>query len=242
MNKLEAIIIDDERLARINLKNLLIPYSNIEIVDEADSCKEAIEAIQDKNPQVIFLDIQLIGESGFDILDKIDQTIKVVFVTAFDEYAIRAFEINAVDYLLKPVNPERLKKTINRLLSPVVKSDISGKKFDYSDAVYVKLNNKTSKFLKINSIVSISPVGNYSRLYSKENLNYIVLKTMKQWEDELPKDNFARIHRSTIVNIEHISRIERDTSKSYKLYLKNISKPLDISRRCLKILKEEYKI
>ncbi|MGD2035323.1 MAG: response regulator, partial [Bacteroidales bacterium] len=205
MSKLRTIVIDDERLARINLKNLLIPFSKIDIVDEADSCKQALEVIRNKNPQVIFLDIQLIGESGFDILDKIDHNIHVVFVTAFDEYAIRAFEANAVDYLLKPVNPERLRKTINRLLNPVAKNDISDKKFEYNDAVYVKLTNKTSKFLKINSIVYISSIGNYSKLYSKENINYMVLKTMKLWEDELPKDNFVRVHRSTIVNIEHIA-------------------------------------
>jgi two-component system LytT family response regulator len=242
MSKLRTIVIDDERLARINLKNLLIPFSKIDIVDEADSCKQALEVIRNKNPQVIFLDIQLIGESGFDILDKIDHNIHVVFVTAFDEYAIRAFEANAVDYLLKPVNPERLRKTINRLLNPVAKNDISDKKFEYNDAVYVKLTNKTSKFLKINSIVYISSIGNYSKLYSKENINYMVLKTMKLWEDELPKDNFVRVHRSTIVNIEHIARIEREASRCYKLYLKNMNNPFNISRRYLKTLKAKYKI
>src|SRR5512133_1127119 len=105
MTKLKAIIVDDERLARVNLRNLLEHHPEIEVVGEAGSCKSAIESISFYKPQLIFLDIQLSGETGFDLLEMIDNSIKVIFVTAYDEYAIRAFEVNAVDYLLKPVNP-----------------------------------------------------------------------------------------------------------------------------------------
>ena len=242
MTKLTAIIIDDERLARANLKKLLEPFTHIDIVDEAGSCKTAIQAINRHKPQIIFLDIQLMGETGFDILDKIDNNIQVVFVTAYDEYAIRAFEINAVDYLLKPVNPERLEKTINRITKQEEKKVIFNQKFDYHDAVYVKLNSHTSTFLAINSIVFISTVGNYTKLTGTDGKNYMVLKTLKQWEEELPKEHFIRIHRASIVNIECILRIEKYAAKYHRLYLKNMDEPVEISRRYMANLKNNYKI
>src|SRR5665647_714736 len=104
MTSIKAIIVDDERLARVNLKKLLIAHPEIEIVGEASSCKDTIDMINRYNPQLIFLDIQLSGETGFDLPEIIDNSIKIIFVTAYDEYAIRAFEVNAIDYLLKPVN------------------------------------------------------------------------------------------------------------------------------------------
>ena len=242
MTKIPGIIVDDERLARVNLRKLLEPYSGIRIVGEAGSCREAVHLIHLYQPQLIFLDIQLIGESGFDLLDKIDPGIQVIFVTAYDEYAIRAFEINAVDYLLKPVNPERLKKTMERVSNPGLNNGNHKTKFEYTDSVYVKMNGHTSKFLKISSIVSITPVGNYTKLFVNDDRNYIVLKTMKQWEDELPGEYFLRIHRSSIVNIEYIRKIEQYSSKYHRLYLKNKDKYFEISRRYLTRLKNNYKV
>ncbi len=109
MTKLKAIIVDDERLARVNLKKLLFPHPEIEVAGEANSSDSAFDLIDMYNPQLIFLDIQLSGETGFDLLERIDNSIKIVFVTAYDEYAIQAFEVNAIDYLLKPINPQRTK-------------------------------------------------------------------------------------------------------------------------------------
>src|SRR3989339_1535982 len=114
MTNIKALIVDDERLARVSLRKLLEPYPYIEIAGEADSCENAIELIDLHKPKLIFLDIQLSGETGFDLLEIIDNSIKIIFVTAFDEFAIRAFDVNAIDYLLKPVNPERLKVSIER--------------------------------------------------------------------------------------------------------------------------------
>ena len=193
MNKLKAIIVDDERLARVNLKNLCQSFPGIEIVGEADSCLGAIELILDYKPRIIFLDIQLNGETGFDLLPKIDDTIKVVFVTAFDEYAIRAFEVNASDYLLKPVNPERLKVSINRIFASNAETQPAVKRFEYTDSIYVRLNNFTSTFIKISSIISIVSLGNYSKIETHEGKHCIILKTLKQWEEELPDNYFKRI-------------------------------------------------
>jgi two-component system, LytTR family, response regulator len=119
MTNLKAIIVDEERLARVNLIRLLEPFSEIEIAGEADSCENALELIKLKNPQLIFLDIQLRGELGFDLLELIDSSIKIIFVTAYDENAIRTFLVNNVDYLTKPVNPERLGKAIESVKNQI---------------------------------------------------------------------------------------------------------------------------
>ncbi len=231
MTNLKAIIVDDERLARVNMKKLLEPYPEIEIAGEAGSCDEAVKLINLHKPRLVFLDIQLSGETGFDLLEIIDNSIKIIFVTAFDEYAIRAFEVNAIDYLLKPVNPERLKDSIDRLISREKGQKSEAKSYEYSDSIFVRLNNYSSRFIKISSITFIEPVGNYSRIVTIEGKHCLVLKTLKQWQEELPDNNFVRIHRSSIVNIEHVDRIEKKSNTRQRAYLKNIPEPLEVSRR-----------
>jgi len=193
--------------------------------------------INQYNPQLIFLDIQLSGETGFDLLELIDNSIKIIFVTAYDEYAIRAFEVNAIDYLLKPVNPERLKVSIERVVTRETAQKSETKSYKYSDSIYVHLNNYASRFIKISSITFIEPVGNYSKIVTIEGKHCLVLKTLKQWQEELPDNNFVRIHRSSIVNVEHVDRIEKKSNTCHRAYLKNISEPLEVSRRYAKKLK-----
>jgi two-component system LytT family response regulator len=237
MTNIKAIIVDDERLARVNLKKLLIAHPEIEIVGEASSCENTVDLIKLYNPQLIFLDIQLSGETGFDLLELIDNSIKIVFVTAYDEYAMRAFEVNAIDYLLKPVNPERLKLSIERVINKGSSQKSEERSYEYSDSIYVRLNNYASRFIKISSITFIEPVGNYSKIVTIEGKHCLVLKTLKQWQEELPDNNFVRIHRSSIVNIEHVERIEKKSNTCHRAFLKNVSEPLEVSRRYAKKLK-----
>jgi two-component system, LytTR family, response regulator len=237
MTNLKAIIVDDERLARVNLRKLLTPHTEIEIVGEASSCSSAIEMINMHNPQLIFLDIQLSGETGFDLLEMIDSSIKIIFVTAYDEYAIRAFEVNAIDYLLKPVNPQRLKLAIDKVITREKSQKKEPRSYEYSDSIYVRLNNYASRFIKISSITSIEPVGNYSKIVTIEGKHCLVLKTLKQWQEELPDDNFIRIHRSSIVNLEHVDHIEKRPDTGHIAFLKNKPEPLEVSRRYAKRLK-----
>jgi two-component system, LytTR family, response regulator len=237
MTKIKAIIVDDERLARVNLKKLVLPHPEIEIVGETSSCQSALDMINMYNPHLIFLDIQLSGETGFDLLELIDNSIKIIFVTAYDEFAIRAFEVNAIDYLLKPVNPERLKVSIERAINREKRQKSEAKSYEYSDSIYVRLNNYASRFIKISSITFIEPVGNYSKIVTIEGKHCLVLKTLKQWQEELPDNNFVRIHRSSIVNKEHIDRIEKKSNTCHRAYLKNIPEPLEVSRRYAKKLK-----
>ncbi|HEX2969787.1 MAG TPA: LytTR family DNA-binding domain-containing protein [Bacteroidales bacterium] len=237
MTNLKSIIVDDERLARVNLRRLLEPHQEIEVVGEANSCQSAVDMINMFNPGLIFLDIQLSGETGFDLLEMIDKSIKIIFVTAYDEYAIRAFDVNAIDYLLKPVNPERLKSAVDKVVTKEKVKKSAAKSYEYSDSIYVRLNNFASRFIKISSITSIEPVGNYSRIDTIEGRHCLVLKTLKQWQEELPVNNFVRIHRSRIVNLEHVDHIEKNSENGHRAYLKNKAEPLEVSRRYARRLK-----
>jgi two-component system LytT family response regulator len=234
---LTAIIIDDERLARKDLASLLSEHPAINVVGEADNVSAAIIAIEQLNPDVIFLDIQMPGESGFDLLNKINIKAKVIFVTAFDEYAIRAFEVNALDYLLKPVNPDRLARAIERLEQIDEAEPIELRKLKYDDRLFLMIDNKM-KFLKLKTIVCVSAAGDYSEILMADKQKGLALKSMKEWEVRLPEEYFCRIHRSTIINMEYIDRLEEWFNYSYRVYLKGIEKPLIMSRRYVMKLKK----
>lgn len=231
-----ALIVDDERLARKDLTTLLSEYKDVKIVGEADNVSTAVKAIEQLNPEIIFLDIQMPGESGFDLLNKIKTDARIVFVTAFDEYAIRAFEINALDYLLKPVNPERLARTITRIKNNEEPELEEMRKLGFDDRLFLLINDGM-KFLRIKSIRSIQSAGDYTEIITKNDSKGLTLKSMKEWEYRLPEQYFCRIHRSTIINMEYIDRLEEWFNYSFKVYLKGIEKPYVMSRRYVAKLK-----
>src|SRR4030042_4508344 len=140
MNPLTSIIVDDEWLVRKELKLLLAQYPEITLVGEAENVTQALALVKEYNPDVIFLDIQMPGETGFDLLDKTDIQSKIVFVTAYDQYALRAFDVNALDYLLKPIQKDRLSRTIERLLTGEREGLRNRHKLLYEDIIYVNIN------------------------------------------------------------------------------------------------------
>ncbi|MFH0736704.1 MAG: LytTR family DNA-binding domain-containing protein [bacterium] len=239
-NKLKVLIVDDEELARIGLKLMLEKFQTVEVVGEASNIISAVEACITLKPNVIFLDIGFPGESGFDLLDKIDDSAKIVFVTAFDEFAIRAFEVNACDYLLKPVSTKRLEQTIKRLELDAGTIEPTTSLFNYDDRIFIALNYKYY-FVKINEILRISASDKYSELYTTYKLKGLVKKTLQEWENCLPNKQFVRIHRSTIVNINFIDKIIKDSHSSYILYLKGSEENFVISRRYISKLKNYIK-
>ncbi len=232
----KALIVDDERLARKDLKDLLSEIKEIEIVGEADSVTTAIEAIKNLKPEVIFLDIQMPGESGFELLEKIKIDAKLIFVTAYDEYAIRAFDVNALDYLLKPVNPERLKTAIEKIDLQEDFQIASTRKLNYDDHLFLMINSQF-KFLGIKTIISINAAGDYSEVITTDDLKGLTQKSMKEWETRLPENHFTRIHRSTIVNLEYVDHLEEWFNYSYRVYVKGMEKPFVMSRRYVAKLK-----
>ena len=237
-----TIIVDDERLARQKLRSMLAAHPEIQIAGEADSVETAMQLIAQTQPELVFLDIQMPGESGFDLLNRLTQPIRVIFVTAFDEYAIRAFEVNALDYLLKPVNPERLAAALARLSeisTPSVESGIkSNRPLEYDDFLFLPFG-AGSRFLKISEIKCVSAAGSYSEVIAADNQKSLVLKPLNEWEARLPDKHFARIHRATIINIAFVERTEKWFNYSFQVYLRGISEPFTMSRRYAAKLKEK---
>ena len=238
MRREKVLIVDDERAARNELIFLLKSFPEIDVIGEADNIDSAISIITNRRPDIVFLDIQLTGEDGFDLLKRVAVNFKVIFVTAFNNYAIRAFEVNAADYLLKPVDPARLELSLNKLLKKSDSNLPERKKFNYNDTIFLKLNNHTAKFVELSTISVITSIGNYSRLVTADGQNFMVLKTLKQWEEDLPVNYFIRIHRSTIINIKFVTKIETYSKTYHRAYLQNIRVPFDISRDYFKNIRK----
>lgn len=236
---LTAIIIDDERLARKELRSLLDDFPEISVLGEAKNLTEAVDLIISKKPDVVFLDIQLANENGFDLLGRVEKDFQLVFVTAFDEFAIRAFEINAIDYLLKPVNSNRLAKTLERLFEADEKIEAVHRKLEYEDRLFIEIGER-SRFLKISTIKCICADGDYTQIYTDDGKKHLVTKPLKEWEDRLPEKFFFRIHRSTIINLEFIEKVETWFSRSYQIHLRDMKEPLTVSRRYASQLKLRF--
>lgn len=210
---------------------MLDAFPDIQIVGEAQNLGQTVDLVIDKQPDVVFLDIQLGSENGFDLFEKIEKSFDLIFVTAFDEFAIRAFEINALDYLLKPVNPERLEKALDRLLvarKEPRKSEL--RKLEIDDRLFVEINDRCS-FIKIVDIAFIGASGDYSEVHTKSGKMALMDYSLRDWESRLPSKHFVRIHRSTIVNMNEIDKIETLFNRTMEVHIKNVSEPFTASRR-----------
>jgi two-component system LytT family response regulator len=227
-----AIVVDDERLARRELKRLLEEGhgQQLRVVGEAATVEEAATLARVHDPDVVFLDVHLAGESGFDLLPLLDRTVTVVFVTAFDRYAIRAFEVNALDYLLKPVAPERLANALARLSRPAAAESAEAPVLTSEDRLFLRLDDRMV-FLRVRDIVAILAAGDNSVLHLVDGREARARKSLREWMDRLPERDFARIHRSTVVNLEYVERLEDWSHYSYRVYLRGVAEPLQMSRR-----------
>jgi two-component system, LytTR family, response regulator len=286
-----ALIVDDERLARTRLRTLLAAHPEITIAGEADSAPAAVAEIDRLAPDLVFLDIQMPGASGFDVLEQTERTFAVVFVTAFDEHALRAFDINAVDYLPKPVTASRLAQSIERVrraalsaeagggmgigsgsgsggaggpgammfegggpggaagsglgaggsedgVRPEGEAGAGGPGLTYQDHLFVNTGGR-ARFVKISSIVYISAAGSHSEVVTADGRRALLPKPLREWEARLPTAHFARIHRSTIVNLGFVERMEQSFNYTYEVFLRGIQTPLALSRRYAVRLKRQ---
>ncbi|MCS7053385.1 MAG: LytTR family transcriptional regulator DNA-binding domain-containing protein [Ignavibacterium sp.] len=229
---MKTIIIDDERLARTELRRLLEPFKDLEIVAEAKNVDEAIEKINQFDPELIFLDIQMPGKSGFDLLEILDKVPKVIFTTAYDEYALKAFEYNALDYLLKPIEPKRLEDAIRKLTEVNKKSSTNLKEIKNiltaEDQVFVKDGDKCW-FVKLEKIRLFESEGNYVRLYFDDN-KPLILRTLNYLDERLDPKTFFRASRKHIVNLKWIESIEPWLNGGLLVKLKGGQK-VEVSRR-----------
>jgi two-component system LytT family response regulator len=231
---MRAIIIDDERLARSELKKLLQDYPEIEVIDEAMNADEGISKIESLHPDLIFLDIQMPGKTGFDMLGELDRTPHVIFTTAYDEYALKAFEVNALDYLLKPVEPKRLADAIQKLHIAETKElnhvseNTNQSLLSESDQVFVK-DGERCWFVKLNEIRLFESVGNYAKVFFGAN-KPLILKSLNALEERLDPKTFFRANRKHIVNLRMIDKIEPYFNGGLLLDLKGGEK-IEVSRR-----------
>ena len=239
MKRLTALIVDDERLARLNLRKNLNMFPELEVVGEASGIESGIKAIRDLNPDLLFLDIELSDGTGFDLLNKAEFKGKVIFQTAYNEYACRAFEVNALDYLLKPITRERLKKVIDNLENASnEESQLNNPKFRYDDRIMIE-QRKSIYFIKVENIICIKAVREYTSIFEKGGKEYVVLKSIGNWQKELPDEHFARIHRNCIINFNYIERSER-YGNTANIFLSGMREAILISRGYYKLVKTRY--
>ena len=208
-----AVIVDDERLARNELKKMLVDYPEIEVVGEAANVDEARKIIEELNPELIFLDIQMPVKTGFVLLEELERVPIVIFTTAHDEYALKAFEVNAFDYLLKPIDPKRLSDAIQKLMFQddrdlLVNEGRSENRNFLSDLdqVFVKDGEKCW-FVKLAEIRLFESVGNYARVFFGTN-KPLILKSLNSLEERLDPKTFFRANRKHIVNLRMIEKVE----------------------------------
>ena len=231
---IKTIIVDDERLARNELKKLLQNHPEIEVIDEATNVDEGIEKIELYNPELIFLDIQMPGKTGFDLLAEVDKSPRVIFTTAYDEYAIKAFEVNALDYLLKPIEPKRLTDAIQKLQDELQKEKVGlGGAFNRgplteNDQVFVK-DGERCWFVKLGEIRLFESVGNYAKVYFAGN-KPLILKSLNALEERLDDHMFFRANRKHIINLRWIEKIEPYFNGGLLVDLKGGEK-IEVSRR-----------
>jgi two-component system LytT family response regulator len=239
MKRLTSLIIDDERLARVNLRKKLYMFSEIEVIGESNSIESGIRAIADLNPDLLFLDIRLSDGNGFDLLNQVEFRGRVIFQTAYDEYAYRAFEINAIDYLLKPITKERLRKAIDNIINVTNENNARiTPKFRYNDRIMIE-QSRSIYFIKVENIICIKAVREYTSIFEKGGKEYVVLKSIGDWQKELPDEHFARIHRNCVVNFNYIERSER-YGNTANIYLTGMHEAILISRGYYKMIKTRY--
>jgi two-component system LytT family response regulator len=234
---IRAVIIDDERLARNELKKLLQEFPEIEVIAEAANANEGIEKIDSLNPDLIFLDIQMPGKTGFDMLAELDKAPDVIFTTAYDDYALKAFEVNALDYLLKPVEPRRLADALHKLhleenrdreASTDEEIAVNRSLLHENDQVFVK-DGERCWFVKLGDIRLFESVGNYAKIYFGSN-KPLILKSLNALEERLDEKVFFRANRKHIVNLRLIEKIEPYFNGGLLLELKGGEK-IEVSRR-----------
>ena len=247
MNKVKAVIIDDEELARQLIKNYLKEETGIEIISECENGFEGVKAITDLNPDLVFLDIQMPKLNGFEMLELIDQPPEVIFITAHNEYAIKAFEKNAVDYLMKPYSKQRLLEALHKAIQRISTGNISREKIqqlihhplnDFMERIVVKSGNKI-KVILASRILYLEAEDDYVMIHTEEG-KHLKKGTMKYFEEHLDPSEFVRVHRSYIVRVDQVTQIEPYSKENYSLKLKNNAQ-IRISRSGYKNIREKFR-
>ncbi|WP_179319236.1 LytR/AlgR family response regulator transcription factor [Winogradskyella helgolandensis] len=239
MKTLKAVIVEDSRLARNELKELLKAHKEIELIGEAENVDDGFELITKTQPDLLFLDINMPEKDGFELLEMLDEVPITIFTTAFDEFAIKSFEYNAFDYLLKPISQKRFSSSISKVLEkenavPVINEKQEGLSLDKQ--IFIKDGEKCW-LVKIKDISLFEIVGNYTRVFFDAN-KPLIYKSLAQIEEKLPSDVFFRANRQQIININHVNKVVSWFNGKLKIEM-NSGEEVEISRRQSYIFKDQ---
>ncbi|NJB37218.1 MULTISPECIES: LytTR family DNA-binding domain-containing protein [Flavobacteriaceae] len=242
---IKAVIVEDSRLARNELKELLKKHKDIELLGEAENVDEGFKLINETNPDLLFLDINMPEKDGFELLEMLDEVPITIFTTAFDEYAIKSFEYNALDYLLKPINQKRFDKSIEKVQGILQEEQAT----EPTNAQEARLNLQSQIFikdgekcwlLKIGEISHFEIVGNYTRVFFQDQ-KPMLYKSLQQVEDKLPQEQFFRVSRQQIVNIGFIKEVIPWFNGKLKLSMQN-GDEIEVSRRQSYLFKDKLSL
>lgn len=240
--KIRAVIVEDSRLARNELKELIKLHDDLEIVGEASNVDDGVELIESESPDLLFLDINMPEKDGFDLLEMLDEVPITVFTTAYDEYAIKSFEYNALDYLLKPVSDKRFNMAMDKVrdkISSNSEAKSTTKKLTEDSQIFIK-DGESCWLVKIGDISLFEIVGNYTRVYF-EDKKPMLYKSLNQVEEKLPVDSFFRANRQQIVNTNYIENVVPWFNGKLKLTMKN-GEEVEVSRRQSYIFKDRMSL
>ncbi len=228
MKKIKVIIVDDERLSREELKRALKRYEDFVLIGEAENADEAKNLIETEMPDLMFLDIQMPEKSGFDLLESLDNVPAVLFTTAYNEYAVKAFEVNALDYLMKPIREERFAKAIEKIRNLISQKVSLTDSETKSRKIFIKDGEKRY-FIQLDEIYLIESLENYTRLFF-QGKKALQRRSLRQWEEMLDQTIFFRINRTEIINIHYIQELNQTTAGKLEVKLKT-GELLEVSNR-----------
>lgn len=229
MNTIKAIIVEDSRLARNELKELLKLHPQIELIGEAENVDQAIELITSKSPQLLFLDINMPGKDGFELLEMLVEVPTTIFTTAYDEYAIKSFEYNAFDYLLKPISTARFAKTIEKVTPHLqIQTSSVDKKLSPDSQLFIK-DGDHCWMVKLSDISIFEVDGNYTKVFWDQN-KPMIYKSLNQIAEKLDDSNYFRANRQQIINLGHIKSVVPYFHNTLKIIMKN-DVEIEVSRR-----------
>jgi two-component system LytT family response regulator len=245
--KLQTLIIEDEELARNLLRSYLKDHPDIDVIGECENGFDGVKAINEKKPDLVFLDIQMPKITGFEMIELLDFKPQIIFTTAYDQYALKAFELNAIDYLLKPFSKDRMLAAIDKVKHRIVTEENNAEKLEelsnfrpgetFIDRVVVKDRHKIH-IITVDKIRYIESLDDYVMIYTTDG-RHMKQKTMKYFEENLDPKNFIRIHRSFIVQVDNIAEIQQYEKESYIVILKDTAKTkLKVSKTGYKKIKE----
>lgn len=246
MNKLRAIIVEDEKPARELVKAFLKNHENIELVCECDNGFDGVKAINEMKPDLVFLDIQMPKLTGFEMIELLDEVPDVIFTTAFDQYAIKAFELSAVDYLMKPFSKKRFSEAIEKVYHRLSQKGEKPKVKEFANQVKEDAEEIERIFVKTGSKIDVVPVQEIIRIESEDDYveiftpkgKFLKKETMNYLEKVMPNDTFVRVHRSSIINLNQIQKIEKYGKDSSMVILKDGSR-VNVSKSRIKDLKSQ---